>query len=209
MNQIMISVLVILTALFHLAVRSHVKSGQIREAFCAGWCIDAAFAICGTIISFALFHYAFVPFLTLRNLLWGLLFFVVTFSFCLLAPSGLSLFRNRKKDCSEEEILLAEYRFHDTLCMVKNFFQALLFGIPLLLTCLENSPLQLSLFLTWSSSDICGAVCFTAFLVLLPISLRQSFFWLIHLTGQPTQESERILQQYRIRLHYRRKNRRL
>lgn len=209
MNQIIISFLVMLTALFHLTVRSLVKRGQIREAFCAGWCIDTAFAVCGTIISFALFRYDFVPLLTLRNLLWGLLFFMITFLLCLLAPSGLSLFRNPKKDWSEEEILLAEYRFHDTVCMVKNFFQALLFGIPLLLTCLENSPLQLSFFLTWSSFEICGAVCFTAFLVLLPISLRQSFFWLKHLTWQPTKESEHLLRQYRNRLHYRRKNRRL
>lgn len=209
MNQIILSVLILLTALFHLAVRPLVKKGQIREAFCAGWCIDATFAICGTLISFALFHYDFVPFLTLRTLLWGLLFFMVTLLLCLLAPSGLSLFCNHKKDYSAEEILLAEYRFHDTLCMVKNFFQVLLFFLPILLVCLENTPLTLSLFLTWSSSDICGASCFAAFLFLLPISLRQSFFWLKHLSGQPTEESMRILQQYCIRLHYRRKNNRL
>lgn len=248
MNHLMISFLVAITVLFHIVVCTPVKEGRVRESFCAGWCVDAVFAVCGTIISFAVNHYDPTPFLTLRTLLWGLLFTAAAFLFVLLAPSGLSLFARRKRvgkssayraatdeesdDITEktsdgnaaahekrsaaassafgsEKMFHAEYRFNDTLCMVRNFFFALLFALPVLLNLPIQNRLYRSLFTVWNSADICGAFCFTAFLILLPISLRQAFFWLKNLSGEPTETEQQLLLQYRYRLHYRHRNRRL
>lgn len=241
MNQLLFSFLAAVTVLFHMAIHSFIKRGKVREAFCAGWCIDAVFAVCGTAVSFGLYRYDFTPFLTPQSLLWVLPFLTATLLLFLLAPSGLSLFagqaaspdehttaagdaeasafstqapykerkRHKKRSLPKEELLLSEYRFNDTLCMVRNFFLALLFALPALLAVFDKSRLKLSLLLTWSASEICGAFCFTAFLILLPISLRQAFFWQKELTGKLTEEEKQVLAQYRVRLHYRRKNRRL
>lgn len=222
----MISFLVVITVLFHIAVHTPAKEGKVREAFCAGWCVDAVFAVCGTIVSFAINHYDPTPFLTLHTLLWGLLFFAATLLFVLLAPSGLSLFARKKhvgkssvyKAANDEEsddtfdsgkLLHAEYRFNDTLCMVRNFFLVLLFALPVLLNLPIQNRLYRSLFAAWNAADICGAFCFTAFLILLPVSLRQAFFWLKNLSGEPTKTEQQLLLQYRFRLHYRRRNRRM
>lgn len=191
-----------------MAIRPSIKRGTVREAFCAHWCVDAVFAVSGTVTSFALYHYDFMPFLKVRNLLMMLMYVAVTALFVLLAPSGHSLF-TKKRAVSEEKLLLAEYRFNDTLCMVRNFFLALLFGIPILLILLSQSRIQSSLFHTWSEAQICGGFCFAAFLILLPISLRQAFFWLKALVGTPAEEEAFALKQYSMRLHYKHRNRRL
>lgn len=191
MNSLILSILVGLVTLFHLAVRTTVRKGKVREAFCAHWCIDAVFAVCGTVLIFMLYNYNILTFLTLRNILLALAYLMITLLLVLLAPSGLTLLIKRKNTTSET-ILPAEYRFNDTLCLIRNFFLAILFGIPIL----ENPT-------------ICGAFYFTAFLILLPISLRQAFFWLKHLSDTPDEQETQIRNRYCMREHYRKRNLRL
>lgn len=208
MNNLILSFLVAVVALFHLAARSTIKQRKVREAFCAHWCVDAVFAISGTAISFALYNYDIAAFFKLHNILPGVIYLLATVLLVLLAPSGHSLL-TRKQTASREEILLAEYRFNDTLCLIRNFFLALLFTLPLLLTLVTRIGILLPLFHTWSQSEICGAFCFIVFLILLPVSLRQALFWLKALVGTPDARETHALQQYHIRLHYKTRNLRL
>lgn len=205
MNSLIFSFFVMIVFLFHIFMRSNIRKGKVREAFCALWCVDAVFAVCGTVVSFILFRYTFSPYLNLRNILLGGVYLIITVLFFLLAPSGISLFR-KKRTSSEEEILLAEYRFNDTLSLVRNYFLMLLFVLPILFTILMQHKELFSFLSSWKEDEIYGGFCFTAFLILLPVSLRQTLFWLRNLTYAPTEAEKRQLQKYSIHLYYRQKN---
>lgn len=208
MHNLIWSFLVVMISLFHQAIRSVIKRGKVRVAFCAHWCIDAVFAVGGTITALALYHYDFMSIFRVKHLFPIILNLLITVLVVLFAPSGYRLF-TRRGTFPEEEIRLAEYRFNDTLVLVRNFFQALLFAIPVILILLSQSPIHSSLFTTWSETEICAGFCFTSYLILLPISLRQAFFWLKALVGTPTEAETLALKQYGVRLHYRRRNWRL
>lgn len=205
MNSLFLSFLVLIVFCFHMVIRLQIKRGKVKESFCALWCIDAVFAISGTAISFTLYNYRFLPFFTWRNILVCLLFFMLTFLFLLISPSGLTLFAG-KNTRPATDILLAEYRFNDTLCFVRSFFMTLLFLIPILMTVLhyvQPDFLQLS---EWNEQSICGAFCFIAFLFLVPLSLRQTLFWLRNLFGTPGPEEEALLKKYKTDVHFHRRN---
>lgn len=191
--------------MFHLVLRPYMRRGRVREGLCALWCIDAVFAVCGTVISFYLYHYAFSPFLTLRNLLLLLIYLVVILLFFLLAPSGLKLL-HPKRNYNEETLLLAEYRFNDTLCLIRNFFLTLLFGMPILFTLLSGREEHLRLYFTFDVNELCAVLCFASFFILLPLCLRQSFFWLKNLRHTATQPEADLLLQQSSYLHYRKRN---
>lgn len=206
MNSLILSFLTVMIFLFHCHIRSYIKRGKVKEGFCALWCMDTLFALCGTVSSFILYRYTFYPYLNVRNVLFGAVYLGITVLFILLAPSGLSLFR-KKRTSSEEEVLLAEYRFNDTLGIVRNYFLALLFGLPVLFALLTPANHIFHAFSDWQESEICGGFCFIAFLILLPVSLRQSLFWLKNLNRGTSDAEEQVLQKYRTELRYRRKNR--
>ena len=208
MNSLILSLFVFVVFLFHMFVRSSIRSGKVREGFCALWCIDAVFCVCGTAISFALYRYTFSPYLTVRNFVLCTVYLIITFLFLLLAPSGLSLFTG-KKNASPQEILLGEYRFNDTLCLVRSYWMVLLFCLPILFTLVTQTKVKLSFLASWNEADICGGFCFAAFLLLLPISLRQAFFWLKNLMSAPSPEEAQILGQTCMRLHYQHRNHKL
>ena len=159
MKHLILTLLVTFPVIFHSVARKPLKNGRVREVFCACWCVDAVFAICGTLLSFGLYHYELLSFLTIRNAALGLLYLFVTCLLVLLAPSGFSLITKWRAP-SGEETLLAEYRFNDTLSMVRNFFLALLFSIPILLILLERSPLPLTFLQAWDADRLCGGLCF-------------------------------------------------
>ena len=208
MNSLILSLMVVIIAIFHRSAHQYVKKDKILESFCATWCMDAVFSVCGIILSFVLYRYCFSPIFTLRNLLFLCMYLVATALFVLLAPSGPSILR-KKKTSSGEEILLAEYRFNDTLCLIRNFFLTLLFIIPAIFALLPLLPAPLPLIANWREEEMCGGLCFIAFLVLVPVSLRQSLFWLRGLTqtGDFRETEARLLRGYRLELHYRSKNR--
>lgn len=200
MNSLIISLFIFIVFVFHRFVNISIRNGKVREGFCALWCVDTVFCVCGTVISFALYHYTFSPFLTVRNLILCVLYIGACIVFLMLAPSGFTLLV-RKKTASTQEILLGEYRFNDTLCLVRSFFMILLFCLPILF--------RLSFLSSWNEAEICGGFCFTAFIILLPISLRQAFFWLKNLMNTPSAEEALALQKNSMRLHYRKRNYRL
>ncbi len=205
MNSMIFPILIFAVFMFHLALRPYMRKGRVREGLCALWCIDAVFAVCGTVISFYLYHYAFSPFLTLRNLLLLLIYLVVILLFFLLAPSGLKLlYQKRNRD--EETLLLAEYRFNDTLCLIRNFFLILLFSMPIILTLLSGWEEHLRLYFTFDINEMCAVLCLASFFILLPLCLRQSFFWMKNLRHAATQPESDLLLQHSSGLHYRKRN---
>lgn len=205
MNSLILSALIVVVALFHLAMKSFMRRGKIKAGFCAVWCMNAIFAVCGTVLSFLLYRYLFYPYLTVRNVVWVFLYLLVTILFIGVAPTGFSLVK-KKRNFSEEEILMAEYRLNDTLEMVRNFFLLLLFLLPILCAGAEKVR-WLSLLFSWREEEICGGFCFVAFLILVPVCLRQSLFWLRNLTDTTMEAEERVLRKYQMQLQYRHRNR--
>lgn len=198
--------MVLLVFFFHLYVRRHLRLGKVKEGLCALWCMDAVFAICGTVLSFALYHYQFVPFLTLRNILLVLVYLALTFLFLLLSPSGIRLLAP-SSPTDPQELLAAEYRFNDTLCFVRSFFMVLLFFLPIFLNLPAKEEHLLTLLLTWESKAVFGGFYFAAFLILVPMTLRQALYWLKSLRTTPTMEEKALLHKYSIQIHYQKRNR--
>lgn len=205
MNNFIIPLLVLVVFLFHLYVRRPIRWGKVKEGLCAVWCMDAVFAVCGTVISFALYHYDLIFFFTWQNILLGTAYIVLTLLFLLLSPSGIGLLFSGRQT-NPEELMLAEYRFNDTLSMVRSFFMALLFFLPVFLNLPVKGQNMLTLLTSWEAGDVFGGFYFAIFLLLLPISLRQAFFWLKSLRVSPSEAEQALLQKYRMEQHYRRKN---
>lgn len=204
MKHLIFSFLVLVVFFFRLSLRGSIRRGRVKESLCAQWCIDSIFAICGIIISFYLYHYTFAPYLTLRNLLLVALYLTVVLLFFFLAPSGFRLLVQKRPQ--GEELLLTEYRFNDTLGLVRSFFMVLLFALPIFLEVLCGNETGFSLTTTFETNQLWAGFCFAAFLILLPICLRQTFFWLKHLqTATDSGEAQQLLK-YRSELHYRKRN---
>lgn len=205
MNSLILSILVMFMALFHMVIRKFMRRGSVKTGFCTIWCMDSVFAICGTVLSFVLYRYLFQPYFTMRNGVLVLIYLLLTIAFIWIAPSGLSLIV-RKKTVGEEEILLAEYRLNETLEMVRNCFMILLFALPVMFAIMQCSK-NFSGAVIWKEAEICGGFSFVAFLILVPLCLRQALFWLRNLTGPASEAEEKVLRQYRMQLWYRHKNR--
>lgn len=205
MKFFLIPFTVLLLGCFHIALRPLIGRGRVREGFCALWCMDAVFVICGTFLSFELFHYTLLPYFCLRNFLLLLGYLGLTALFLFLSPSGITLF-TKKSTSSPEEMLLAEYRFHDTMGLIRNFLLVLLFFLPLLFAAWEGLALPAA-HTPFTASDFYGGSCFIAFLLLVPICLRQALFWLRHLTVPDSEAAEKLQRIYSARQRYKKKNR--
>ncbi len=205
MNSLILSVLVLIVALFHKIMSAYMRRGNVKTGFCAIWCMDAIFAVCGTVISFMLYRYLFQPFFTLRNGVLVLGYLLITLLFVWITPSSLRLLGKRRR-MSEDENLIAEYRLNDTLGIVRNCFLALLFCLPVFFEVIQGR-LDLVNSYSWREAEVCGGFCFVAFLILVPMCLRQSIFWLRNLSDTDNQKEEQLLRTYRVRLQYRQRNR--
>lgn len=204
MNGLILSLFVCIVFLFHVSTHTAIKRGKIRESLCAIWCVDALFAICGTILSFRLYHYTFADFITLRNALWLLIYLVFIVLFFLLAPSGLLLFQKRSHP-SEEELLLCEYRFNDTVELLRNYLFLLLFGLPLLFILLQDK-IPFRFLYALDEAETYGGFCFAAFGVLIPVSIRQMLFWFQNLARTPLGDTDKLLKKRRQHMMYHKKN---
>lgn len=208
MNSLIFSAFVVVVAIFHLMMKGYMKQGsmkteRLKTIFCAGWCMDSVFAICGTVLSFVLYRYVFYPYLTVRNVMLVLVYLLITLLLVWAAPSGILLLG--KKKSGEEEVLEAEYRLNETLELVRNCFMLLLFLLPVLFAVAQNVA-WFKLPVSWKEAEICGGFCFVAFLILLPVSLRQTIFWLRNLTDGKEEAEEKLLKQYQMRLRYKHRN---
>lgn len=93
--------------------------------------------------------------------------------------------------------------------MVRGFFLTLLFFLPILFAVIQQVKGGIFIPMMWREGDICGGFCFVAFLILLPVSVRQMIYWIRNLDKATTEAEEELLQQYRARLRYKHKNRML
>lgn len=208
MNYILIPLFVIFILVFKGYVKQHTTPQRLRENICVMWLLTLLFSLLGGIISFHIYHYEL-----LASMPWGLvsmllLYLVLALALIALSPSGYcSLFG--RKSFSQEELLYAEYRFHNTLEMLRDFFLMLLLVIPLLYwgyRCIEE---RFSLSYLLEEAYLIGGLYFVTFCILFPISLRQSIYWLRQLQRIPSEQERELLQAEIIRLHYHRKNRRI
>ena len=126
MNSLIISLFVLLIFFFHNYTKRYMRLGKLKEALSATWFMDTVLTVCGIVVSFYIYHYNFVSLFSLRNVLLVLTYLSITLLFLFLTPSGLQLL-TFKKQLTTEELLYAEYRFNDTLCMVRTFLLWLLF----------------------------------------------------------------------------------
>ncbi|MBR4085447.1 MAG: hypothetical protein IKK33_14325 [Lachnospiraceae bacterium] len=195
MNSITISLFVLLIFFFHMYTKRYMRLGKLKEALSATWFMDTVFTICGIVVSFYIYHYNLTAFFTLRNILLVLTYLLITLLFILLAPSGLHLLTFKKR-LTMEELLCAEYRFNDTLCMVRNFLLCLLFFVPIMAHLPIKSPDYQKLLLAWENSQIPAGFYFTVFLLLLPITLRQTFYWIKSLKQEPTALELHLMRHY-------------
>ena len=205
MNSLIISLFVLLIFFFHNYTKRYMRLGKLKEALSATWFMDTVLTVCGIVVSFYIYHYNFVSLFSLRNVLLVLTYLSITLLFLFLAPSGLQLL-TFKKQLTTEELLYAEYRFNDTLCMVRTFLLWLLFFVPLL----THLPIKLAeyqhLLHTWENSQIPAGFYFTVFLLLLPITLRQTLYWIKSLKQEPTALELQLMKHYSLPSHYRKRN---
>lgn len=199
------SLFVLLLYFFHIYTKRSMRLGKLKEGLCATWFMDTVFTICGIVVIFYFYHYNFALLFSFRNILLILTYLLITLLFLLLAPSGFGLLTLRKP-LSAEELLSAEYRFNDTLCMVRNFLLCLLFFVPLMM----NLPIKLqgyeTLLQTWKNSQIPAGFYFTVFLILLPITLRQTFYWIKSLKQETTTQELELMKNYSLSFRYRARN---
>ncbi len=205
MNNLMISLFVLLIFFFHIYTRRYLRLGKLKEALSATWFMDTVFTICGIVVSFYIYHYNLTTFFTLRNILLVLTYLLITLLFVLLAPSGLQLLAF-KKQLTTEELLCAEYRFNDTLSMVRNFLLCLLFFVPIITHLPLGLPKYQEFLLAWENSQIPAGFYFTVFLLLLPITLRQTFYWIKSLKQEPSTLEAELMKHYILPFHYDKRN---
>ena len=57
MNNLIISLFVLLIFFFHIYTKRYMRLGKLREALSATWFMDTVFTICGIVVSFYIYHY--------------------------------------------------------------------------------------------------------------------------------------------------------
>ena len=205
MNNFIIPLLLIPLLLFHRTVRRFTAAGKVKEAFCALWLVDTIFAACGTVLNFSIYQYSLTGLPGWQSFIFVVLYVLVTVVFLLITPSGFRVFCKAKPE-NPDDLLRAEYRFNDTFGLVRNFFLVLLITLPLALRLFSLHPSLLSAVSPWSVTELCSAAGFVIFLILLPLCLRQTLFWLKNLRMPPTEAEKKLLQNYRTQIHFKTKN---
>lgn len=205
MNSMLFSLFVILIFFFHIYVKRHMRLGKIKEGLSAIWFMDSVLTVCSIVVSFYIYQYSFASLFSLRNMLLVLVYLLITLLFLLLAPSGLHLLTIQKQ-LSDEELLCAEYRFNDMLCMVRNFLLCLLFLVPLLTHLPINLSQYQNLLNTWKTSQMQAGFYFTVFLLLLPITLRQTFYWIKSLKQEASVLELQLMKHYCLSSCYSQRN---
>ncbi len=208
MNYMVIPCFVVLITFFQRFQTHGFRRKKIRENICVIWCITLLFSLLGAIGSFHLYHYeVFKPF-SLRLVSICILYLALTAVFIAIAPSGYGKLC-KKKSSSPEELLYAEYHFNHSLEMLRKCFLSLLLIVPVLYYayCCHESRLAKPLDL--KESYLIGGLFFVSFCVLLPISVRQSIFWLGQLQKIPEAYEENLINREYQHTRYVTRNRRI
>lgn len=205
MNSIIISLFVLLLFFFHVYAKQYMRLGKLKAALCATWFMDTVLTACGIVVSFHIYHYSFSTIFSLNNIVPALTYLLITLLFVILAPSGLHLL-SFQHQLSAEGLLCAEYRFNDMLSMVRNFLLCLLFFVPLLTHLPLRLPEYQHFLWAWRNSQIPAGFYFTNFLLLLPITMRQTLYWIKTLKQEPTVPESQLMKHYSLLSRYRGRN---
>lgn len=205
MTGLIFSCLAVFVGLYHIVVGRITKKGKIRESYCALWIGDFLFSLLGAIITLTVYHFTLLPLLSLRFMLFFIGFLLIAVLFILLSPSGFGIF-TQKNASSEETLIHAEYRFNDTVTFIGKLFWLLLFVLPLFFTLPKYFPNHLTFLSNFKDGELCSVFCLIAFLILLPISLRQTFFWFKNITHIPDESEMHLLRMEQAQIYYKRKN---
>ena len=207
MNYLLIPFFVIFITIFQKHLKNSVSYQRIRESNLVLWSITLLFSLLGGIISYQIYQYELIGSFSMGLTLIMILYLVLTLLFVAISPSGYrKLFR--KRTCSEEELLYAEYHFNHSLEMLRSFFLTLLLIVPILFfgyKCMETRFHQLLL----EEAYLIGGLYFVAFCILCPISLRQSIYWLRQLQKIPENYELNLLQRDEQITRYHTKNRKI
>lgn len=205
MNGLIFSCLAAFTFLYQIPVRSVIKNGQIREGYCTLWIGRLIFTILGAILTLTMYRFSFLPLFSLRNLFFVTCFLLLTLLLVLVAPTGLSLFGKK----NQTDTIHAEYHFNNTLDIIYNLFLLILFLFPIILALSARYPQALPFLTIYTDNQLCSTFCLILFLLLLPMCLRQSFFWLRNITGLPDETETNLLAMQKAKNYYKRRNIRL
>jgi len=220
MNGLIFSCLAAFAFIYQFLIMSVIKKGRIREGYCALWIGALIFSIFGAILTLTMYRFSILPLFTLRSLFFGTTFLLLAVLLVLLAPSGISLF-GRKSLYNEsgnphsalegasdpsKGIIRAEYLFNDTLRIIHNLFLLILFLFPIFLAFSAHYPQFLPFLAVYTDNQLCSTFCLIVFLLLLPICLRQSIFWLRNITRIPDDTEVSLLNTQKAQAYYKRKN---
>ena len=220
MNGLIFSCLTAFVFLYHRLINSVIKRGLVREGYCALWIGDLLFSIFGAILTLTMYRFSFLPLFTLRGLFFGTAFLLLTVLLLILAPSGLTLlgrktseakFQGQESDLEttanpQSDIIRAEYHFNTTLGVIRNVFFLILFLFPIFLALSVLYPQYLPFLAVYTEGQLCSTFCLITFLLLLPICLRQSIFWIRNITRNPCEAEENLIRKEKAQTYYKRRN---
>ena len=218
MNGLIFSCLTAFAFLYHRLANSVIKRGLVREGYCAVWIGDLLFSIFGAILTLTMYRFSFLSLFTLRGLFFGTAFLLLTMLLLILAPSGLSLLSRISPSAKLQEsdlgaisnpqsdIIRAEYHFNTTLGVIRNIFFLILFLFPIFLALSVSHPQYLPFLAVYTEGQLCSTFCLIAFLLLLPICLRQSIFWIRNITRIPCEAEEALIKKEKAQTYYKRRN---
>ena len=205
MTGLIFSCLAIFIYLYHLLVHIPMKKGKIREGYCAIWIGDLLFSIFGTIITLTTYTFSFMPFFNLRNILFFISFLLITLLLLVLAPSGLGIM-GQKAPLSTDEMIMSEYRFNQTMEIIRNLLLLMLLLLPIFFSMSTTFPEYFIFLSRFGEGELCSSFCLITFLILLPISLRQALFWLRNVTVVPGEAENHLLKMERAKFYYKSRN---
>ncbi|MBQ7359964.1 MAG: hypothetical protein IJW63_07715 [Lachnospiraceae bacterium] len=208
MKGLIFPCLVVAALFYHALVQGVIKKGKIREGYSALWICDLLLSIFGAALTLYIYRVTIMPLLTLRTLFFLMAFLLVTTLILILGPSGLKVMGVRA-ELSEEEKIRAEYRFNDTLEIVRNLLLLMLSIIPSFFSLAEKVPEYFTFLAVFSEGELCSVFCLTTFLLLLAICLRQTIFWLRNITYSSIETEWGLLKMEQARTYYKRRNLRI
>lgn len=205
MKELIYPCLMIMVFLYHVLVRTVIKKGKIREGYTALWMCDLLFAILGAAITLYIYRVTIWPLLNLRTLLFLSVFMVLSVLILVLGPTGLKVL-GRRLELPAEEKIRAEYRFNDTLEIVRNLLLLMLFIIPSFFSLAKEVPEYFFFLSSFQEGELCSVFCMIVFLLLLAVCLRQTIFWLRNITYSSIETEWDLLKMEKARIYYRRRN---
>lgn len=186
MSNRIIPLAVLLIILIHFMIGKIYKKENTKTYYFTVWFVDMIFSICGVVLSFSLFLYS--P-LSIINLNYGMVLLglgVITVVLIAILPGGFGAQNNKKTE--KEDLIVAQYMINESFCIIRN---CLYFGFVIFL--IRNEMIH-------------AGYCMLSFIILLPISIRQTWYWLFHMASKVDEKEKELILLYKRKLYYKRRN---